>query len=214
MDWSLRPPLPDHDASFDPTPLPDIEKACQILRVSIEARFTAACLWHRCRQSWPVCLWLACKREEEPRRMRDILNVMHIVRDGGELPLLNAAYWKSKEELVEQEQVVLRSLAFDVCVSHPYRGVLVVEQNPTIVQRAFDVVHRSVYCREALTKPVMVLACAAVVLAREDLGESTVTGEWWREYEVKDEDLRVVVEALRRTRNELEVGKPDTRKHP
>ena len=97
------------------------------------------------------CICLACKTEEEPRRLRDFINISHMLswekRDRIERknknasgsgssshhcvlqwkkdpPALDGTYWAMKERLVAAEQHVLRWLGFDVCVCHPHRAVV------------------------------------------------------------------------------------------
>jgi len=92
-----------------------------------------------------VCLFLACKREEEPRRLRDVINVAHmmdcnsnnnstqqqqqersivVVTWNPTPPLLDASYWAAKQRMVQTEQRVLRWLTLDVAVPHPHRAVV------------------------------------------------------------------------------------------
>jgi hypothetical protein len=147
--------------------------ACHILRLGTEARFSALVFLHRFAMAhdandngtdndndndtddiewnWvaAACLFLACKAEEEPRRLRDVINLAHMIltststapaapddddkddhdKYGTEItlhpepPHLNEAYWVAKKKIVETEQVVLRWLGFDVSVSHPHRAV-------------------------------------------------------------------------------------------
>jgi hypothetical protein len=105
-----------------------------------------------CEWKWvaAACLFLACKAEEEPRRLRDVINLAHQLlapsavlptssstssfqeEEGYELlnirmdpPQLDEAYWQAKKQIVAAEQTVLRWLAFDVSVSHPHRAVRV-----------------------------------------------------------------------------------------
>jgi len=100
----------------------------------------------------PACVFLACKMEEQPRRLRDIVSCASMI-DWDELlkeqpqtptpttpgsaaqsavllkwnerpPDLDAEYWKAKEKIVRAEQHVLRWLQFDTVVSHPHRAVV------------------------------------------------------------------------------------------
>lgn len=149
--------------------------SCDILRVSCDTRFTALVLMHRyyaqikkkskkgkicidvenyCEKigddhwRWTAgaCLFLACKAEEEHRRLRDIINIIHMMMmmtttqnsnltkssNNREVtisvdvnpPPLDDDYWTCKRRLVQEEQRVLRFLQFDVLVSHPHRAVL------------------------------------------------------------------------------------------
>jgi hypothetical protein len=104
---------------------------------------------------WRVAslIFLACKTEEEHRRLRDLINLVRmilpvvgsthesssspnaitttttILRWQPDPPALDDAYWKDKERLVQAEQAVLRGLAFDVHVAHPHRLVVLVAQD-------------------------------------------------------------------------------------
>ena len=98
-----------------------------------------------------ACLFLGCKMEEEPRRIRDVINLSHllnfsswnsddttttseekkercipIITESLHPPPLDEQYWKDKEQMVSIEQHVLRTICFDSVVCHPYRCVLIV----------------------------------------------------------------------------------------
>jgi hypothetical protein len=59
-----------------------------------------------------ACLFLACKTCEEARRLRDVINALHVVRTG-ELLRDSREYWSRKERLIAAEQSLLRLLGFD-----------------------------------------------------------------------------------------------------
>ena len=69
--------------------------ACRVLRVTMETTFTAACLWHRYALAtanqaaddddelpWRVAavIFIACKTQEDHRRLRDLINLVHMIR--------------------------------------------------------------------------------------------------------------------------------------
>ena len=118
-DLALRPPVPlpqcsgnakQHDASIKPR-MAMLLVSCQVLKLSMETTFTAACLLHRCILLGTItltaatetvaitkytdesttdggCGWewttaciifIACKTEEEHRRLRDLINLTRML---------------------------------------------------------------------------------------------------------------------------------------
>mmetsp|Transcript_16145 Transcript_16145/g.46577 ORF Transcript_16145/g.46577 Transcript_16145/m.46577 type:complete len:327 (-) Transcript_16145:367-1347(-) len=100
-----------------------------------------------------ACLFLGCKVEEEARRIRDVINLSHmldfrgrngdcfaglantdcptqldkvVISESETPPGLDSFYWEAKEQIVATEQAVLRMLKFDSAVSHPHRAVLLI----------------------------------------------------------------------------------------
>jgi len=76
-----------------------------------------------------ACICLACKIEESPRRIRDIINVFnHIkqVRSGKPITpvILDAKYIALKDEIIKAERRVLKELGFCVHVKHPHKIIV------------------------------------------------------------------------------------------
>jgi hypothetical protein len=248
-DVAFRAPLPTPPIDGqDPTPrirplLYRMYIACHVLRLGTEARFSALVFLHRFaaaaailppkdQQQQPppewkwvaaACLFLACKSEEEPRRLRDVINLAHMLlsdnntttepeADGvlcelsirSDPPPLNEAYWDIKKKIVETEQVVLRWLSFDVSVSHPHRAVILLLEKEEESSRdilhpiAFRRLNDALFHGPALGHLVLELACAAIVLAVEEVKESGIClpQEWWTPY--------VTEEALQSAKKDLE----------
>ncbi len=196
--------------------------ACEALKLGTETRFTSMVLFHRYvshyfqtkskqnNKHWihlgtvaASCLFLGCKVEEEPRRLRDVINVSHLLRFKekpqndydkktveisllDEPPLLDDAYWESKKIIVEMEQHVLRMFQFDTNVSHPYRAALVLlqtlqkqTQHPIknsiddVQKKSFQFINNCIFYEPALRIPILPLACAAIDHALDELYETT-----------------------------------------
>ena len=196
-DIHLSAPLHDVIAEDKHIPLqPLLYKlwiACQVLRLGQETSFSALVLLHRYYanhvanepQDWKwigaACLVLGMKTEEEVRRLRDVINVAHMLDFGvadestdlvfdipSHLPELNEGYWKAKELIVTTEQMVLRVLQFDVLVSHPHRLVVLLVQDLSlpdeVVPRAWQHLNGALFYAPALTQNALPMASAAVEL--------------------------------------------------
>ena len=183
---------------------------CHVLELGEETSFTALVLMHRyyyfyCEQQqrqqrdkdgnvipvkeashdWKwigaACLVLGMKAEEELRRLRDVINVAHMLDFGmdktstgltfdvsSDPPELNEGYWKAKELIVATEQQVLRVLQFDVLVGHPHRLVVVIARDwglpDAVVQQAWRQLNDALLYAPALTMGALPMACAAVEL--------------------------------------------------
>ncbi|XP_075058146.1 cyclin-L1 [Mixophyes fleayi] len=168
-----------------------IQSAGILLRMPQVAMATGQVLFHRffysksfVKHSFEVvamaCINLASKIEEAPRRIRDVINVFHHLRQirakRNPSPLiLDQSYINTKNQIIKAERRILKELGFCVHVKHPhkmivlYLQVLECERNQTLVQTAWnymnDCLRTSVFVRfEAET-----IACACIYLAARAL---------------------------------------------
>ncbi|XP_069831392.1 cyclin-L1 isoform X2 [Dendropsophus ebraccatus] len=139
-----------------------IQSAGILLRMPQVAMATGQVLFHRffysksfVKHSFEIvamaCMNLASKIEESPRRIRDVINVFHHLRQlrAKRTPsplILDQSYIETKKQVIKAERRVLKELGFCVHVKHPhkmivmYLQVLECERNQTLVQTAW-VVH-------------------------------------------------------------------------
>ncbi|XP_054440269.1 cyclin-L2 isoform X3 [Pteronotus mesoamericanus] len=127
-----------------------------------------------------ACVHLASKIEEAPRRIRDVMNVFHRLRQLREkkkpVPLvLDQEYVNLKNQIIKAERRVLKELGFCVHVKHPhkiivmYLQVLECERNQHLVQTSWN------YMNDSLRTDVFVrfqpesIACACIYLAARTL---------------------------------------------
>mmetsp|Transcript_20722 Transcript_20722/g.31177 ORF Transcript_20722/g.31177 Transcript_20722/m.31177 type:complete len:157 (-) Transcript_20722:76-546(-) len=119
------------------------------------------------------------KAEEEIRRLRDVINITHVLLDDSNSntfevnvnlrpPDLDKNYWIDKEKIVATEQNVLRVLKFDIIVGHPHRLVVLLVKDLNleqhIVKNAWKRLNGCLFYPKALTHDSLTLACAAVEL--------------------------------------------------
>ncbi|KAJ8260230.1 hypothetical protein GJAV_G00178580 [Gymnothorax javanicus] len=123
-----------------------------------------------------ACVHLASKIEEEPRRVRDVLNVFHHLKHnkgGRTVPPfpLDANYISMKSQVIKAERRVLKELGFCVHVKHPhkiivmYLQVLECEKNTKLVQMAWNYMNDSLRTDVFLRFSAETVACACIYLS-------------------------------------------------
>ncbi|KAK2906475.1 hypothetical protein Q8A67_005460 [Cirrhinus molitorella] len=165
-----------------------IQNAGILLRLPQVAMATAQILFHRffycksfvrhCAETVAMaCLQLASKIEEEPRRVRDVLNVFHHLRHATgnsrcvSPMLLDDGYVSRKSDVIKAERRVLKELGFCVHVKHPhkvivmYLQVLECEKNTRLVQMAWNYMNDSLRTDVFLRFRAETVACACIFLS-------------------------------------------------
>uniref|UniRef100_A0A3Q1HAJ3 Uncharacterized protein n=1 Tax=Anabas testudineus TaxID=64144 RepID=A0A3Q1HAJ3_ANATE len=168
-----------------------IQSAGILLRLPQVAMATGQVLFHRffysksfVKHSFEIvamaCINLASKIEEAPRRIRDVINVFHHLRQlrGKKTPsslILDQNYINTKNQVIKAERRVLKELGFCVHVKHPhkiivmYLQVLECEKNQTFVQTAWNYMNDSLRTNVFVRFQAETIACACIYLAARAL---------------------------------------------
>uniref|UniRef100_A0A8C2IZG2 Cyclin L1a n=2 Tax=Cyprinus carpio TaxID=7962 RepID=A0A8C2IZG2_CYPCA len=191
-----------------------IQSAGILLRLPQVAMATGQVLFHRffysksfVKHSFEIvsmaCMNLASKIEEAPRRIRDVINVFHHLRQlrGKRSPIpliLDQNYINTKNQVIKAERRVLKELGFCVHVKHPhkiivmYLQVLECEKNQTLVQTAWNYMNDSLRTNVFVRFQAETIACACIYLAARVLQISLPSRPQWyllfgaTEEEIKD----------------------------
>ncbi|XP_078064459.1 cyclin-L1a isoform X1 [Mustelus asterias] len=169
-----------------------IQSAGILLRLPQVAMATAQVLFQRfffsksfVKHSFEIvamaCINLASKIEEAPRRVRDVINVFHHLRQlrgKSRTPtplILDQNYINTKNQVIKAERRVLKELGFCVHVKHPhkiifmYLQVLECERNQTLVQTAWNYMNDSLRTSVFVRFKPETVACACIYLAARAL---------------------------------------------
>nr|DBA26115.1 TPA: hypothetical protein GDO54_010413 [Pyxicephalus adspersus] len=164
-----------------------IQSAGILLRMPQVAMATGQVLFHRFFYSKSfvkhsseivamACINLASKIEEAPRRIRDVINVFHHLRQlrAKRTPsslILDQSYINTKNQVIKAERRVLKELGFCVHVKHPhkiivmYLQVLECEKNQTLVQTAWNYMNDCLRTNVFVRFDAETIACACIYLA-------------------------------------------------
>ncbi|XP_078523290.1 cyclin-L1 isoform X2 [Lissotriton helveticus] len=137
-----------------------------------------------------ACINLASKIEEAPRRIRDVINVFHHLRQlrGKRTPsplILDQNYINTKNQVIKAERRILKELGFCVHVKHPhkiivmYLQVLECERNETLVQTAWNYMNDCLRTNVFVRFPPETIACACIYLAARALQIALPTRPHW-----------------------------------
>ena len=152
-------------------------------------------------------VFLACKLEECPRRLREVINVFHRMtcrRRGAPLePLhhLGQEYEDIKQDLIRTERHALREFGFCIHVEHPHKFVLnylrMFELGKDVMQRAWNYANDSLRTSLCVRFRADAVAAACVHLAArtENVGLPE-DPPWWSLFQVTEDGLRVMSESI------------------
>ena len=177
----------------------DLLVAAARLRYAPETAQKCVLLHHRLQGVEPksavaaASLFLAGKADEQPRRVRDVLNA---VAPAGGVKDLDEAYHDAKADLVDAEQAALRELCFDASMETPLALALALAHaltlRPATAQLARCLANDALFSAACRAARAVAVAAAAVDVAREaasDPGAGAVSTGWARRFGAADADV-------------------------
>ncbi|CAH8588479.1 unnamed protein product [Dicrocoelium dendriticum] len=151
-----------------------------------------------------ACIFLAAKLEECPRRIRDVINVFHHIRQVREqrVPtpvMLDQSYSNLKNQVIKAERRILKELGFCVHAKHPHKLIICYlkaleqETNGKLVQTAWNYMNDSLRTDLFVRYLPEAIACACIYLAACNLGIPLPRHPaWWEMFTVDDESVREI----------------------
>ncbi|XP_075541289.1 cyclin-L1 [Dermacentor variabilis] len=190
-----------------------IQTSGKLLRLPQVAMATGQVLFHRfyfsksfVRHSMEIvamaCITLASKIEEAPRRIRDVVNIFHHIKQvkGAKniQPLiLDQNYINLKNQVIKAERRVLKELGFCVHVKHPHKiivtllQVLDCEKNMKLMQAAWNYMNDSLRTDIFVRYSPETIACACIYLSARLLQIPLPNQPpWYAVFNVQEEDIQ------------------------
>merc|ERR1711899_267213 len=149
-----------------------------------------------------ACVCLACKIEEAPRRIRDIINVFnHIkqVRSGKPIVpmVLDVKYIALKDEIIKAERRVLKELGFCVHVKHPHKIIVMylkwleLDSHRELLQMSWNFMNDSLRTDVFVRYPPETIAVACIYLSARKLKEPLPKNpSWFEVLGVEEDDIK------------------------
>lgn len=156
-----------------------------------------------------VCMFLACKAEETPRWLSDLVVVAYklVYKWDPSAPRRikqREVYDKQKELLLVGERLLLATVAFDLNIQHPYKPLVAALKRLDISQKelvkvAWNFVNdwlRTTLCLQY--KPHYIAAGSIFLAAKfQKVKLPTVNGKiWWMQFDVSPKQLEEVIQHM------------------
>lgn len=116
-----------------------ILNACTCLHLSAVPRTSACILYHKVIKQKKerkendldkyliaaTCLYMAAKLEEEPQKVRDVVNVCYRLTHPDKEPLeIGKSYWNLRDSITTCELILMRLFKFNLCFETPHKYLL------------------------------------------------------------------------------------------
>ncbi|XP_062505222.1 cyclin-L2-like isoform X2 [Corticium candelabrum] len=162
-------------------------------------------------------LFLAAKIEEAPRRIRDIINIFHFLKQKANgkatqpMDYMGTLYFSSKNSVIKAERRILKELGFCVHVKHPHKIIITYlqiiehENNQELAQESWNFMNDSLKTDVFVRFTPETIACACIFLAGRQLQEISCT--ILEHYERPQRELSKLVEAVTEAKKQLEAKK-------
>ena len=195
-----------------------VQEAAVLLKASQQVACTGQVLLHRfyakrsmvkfdVRRVAATAVFLACKLEECPRKLRDVVNVFHrMSRRRERKPLTHLEYFSKryedvKADLVRVERHMLREFGFCIHAEHPHKFVLnylrMMGQNTSLMNAAWKIANDSLRTTLCIRFKADKVAVACIYLAARQLG--VVLPEdppWWDLFDVTRASIEMMCESI------------------
>uniref|UniRef100_A0A182T1Q8 Cyclin-like domain-containing protein n=1 Tax=Anopheles maculatus TaxID=74869 RepID=A0A182T1Q8_9DIPT len=147
------------------------------------------------------CICLASKIEEAPRRIRDVINVFHHIKQvRSQKPMipmiLDQHYINLKSQVIKAERRVLKELGFCVHVKHPHKLIVMylkyleLEKHQNMMQMAWNFMNDSFRTDVFVRYQPETIACACIYLtARKHNIPLPSSPPWFVIFRVSEDDM-------------------------
>ncbi|CDW55304.1 Cyclin N domain containing protein [Trichuris trichiura] len=162
-----------------------------------------------------ACIYLASKIEETPRRIRDVVNVFHHMKQLHRVdqshkdhkrfsPMpLDHRYVTLKNEVIKAERRVLKELGFCVHIKHPHKLIYVylkaldALENTALLQKAWNYMNDSLRTDVFMRYSPETIACACVFLGARSLKIGLpMKPPWWQLFDANDDNVLAICDIL------------------
>eukprot|EP01116_Phalansterium_solitarium_P015891 TRINITY_DN3565_c0_g2_i1.p1 TRINITY_DN3565_c0_g2~~TRINITY_DN3565_c0_g2_i1.p1 ORF type:complete len:214 (+),score=23.35 TRINITY_DN3565_c0_g2_i1:429-1070(+) len=182
-----------------------IQEAGVKLEFPVQTTSAAAVLFHRffLKRSFQefdkfliatTCLYLAAKLEESPKRLRDVINTTFNLQHKTPIQI-GQEYWELRDSVVAHEQIVVRTLAFELTVQQPYKHLMnyasTLRAPAPLLQTAWNVMNDSFCTLVCIDFQPHEIAAASLFLAAKLLQFELPSGRraWWEVFETTTQTL-------------------------